>query len=89
MTYWFKRRRYGWGWTPSTWQGWALLVAMVLLVLVPAFVLPRHDGTGATVGFLMWTLGVVAVFVAVATAKGPRPRWRWGKSDRDDPDEDF
>lgn len=89
MTSWFKRRRYGWGWTPSTWQGWALLVAMVLLIAVPAFLLPRSTGGAAMIGFLAWTFGVVAVFSAIATVKGPRPRWRWGRSDHDDPDEDF
>lgn len=89
MTYWFKRRRYGWGWTPCTWQGWALLAVMVLLVVVPGMLMPRGGSAGATVGFLAWTLLVVAAFVAIAAAKGPRPRWRWGRSDHDDPDEDF
>src|SRR5262245_12007807 len=24
--YWFKRRTYGWGWVPATWQGWLTLL---------------------------------------------------------------
>ena len=32
---WFKRRKFGWGWTPCSWEGWtfigAYLVAVILL----------------------------------------------------------
>ena len=32
---WFKRRKYtGWGLTPSTWQGWAYIVVMILPIIV-------------------------------------------------------
>jgi hypothetical protein len=23
--YWFVRKTYGWGWTPGSWQGWAIM----------------------------------------------------------------
>jgi hypothetical protein len=30
---WFKAKRYGWGWTPVTWQGWvAVLVYVAILI---------------------------------------------------------
>ncbi len=28
--YWFKAKKYGRGWTPSSWRGWLVLVAWVL-----------------------------------------------------------
>ena len=32
--YWFPAKRYGWGWgPPSAWQGWAVLVTYLVLVL--------------------------------------------------------
>ena len=31
--YWFKRKLYGWGWTPATWQGWFAIGVYVLLIL--------------------------------------------------------
>ncbi|HEX4013313.1 MAG TPA: hypothetical protein VHX17_05400 [Candidatus Cybelea sp.] len=29
--YWFKRRRFGLGWSPKSWEGWAVTGALVLL----------------------------------------------------------
>ena len=38
---WFKRKLYGWGWTPVTWQGW--LVLGVYVALLVAFSLTIDD----------------------------------------------
>ena len=35
--YWFKRKLYGWGWTPATWQGWLVLAVFVVLMILNAF----------------------------------------------------
>ena len=33
--YWFKRKPFGWGWTPVKWQGWAVIgVYITLLILL-------------------------------------------------------
>jgi hypothetical protein len=34
MAAWFRPKRYGLGLTPSSWQGWALTAAYVVLVTV-------------------------------------------------------
>ncbi|MGH2575573.1 MAG: hypothetical protein ACRDFC_07730, partial [Ignavibacteria bacterium] len=26
MKYWFKRKKYGFGWNPASWQGWVVLL---------------------------------------------------------------
>ena len=31
--YWFKRRRFGWGWTPVTWQGWLTVAFFIGLII--------------------------------------------------------
>jgi len=39
--YWFPAKRYGWGWgIPSTWQGWLVLGAFAVLVIVGSFLFP-------------------------------------------------
>lgn len=88
MAYWFKRRRYGWGYTPVTWQGWLSVAVLVLLALVPAFLLPA-DGVAGTVGYLAYLAVVVVGFLVLAVTHGPRPRWRWGAGPGDDPDQDL
>lgn len=31
--YWFKRKRYGYGLTPSTWQGWLTIFGFLLFII--------------------------------------------------------
>ena len=78
--YWFPAKRYGWGWGPlSCWQGWAVMAAFAMLVLLGALrVLPRW-GQAA---FLIYSLLLCMLLMAVCRAKGEPPRWRWGDKSR-------
>jgi hypothetical protein len=29
---WFRRKRIGWGWSPGTWEGWAIVVLPLVAV---------------------------------------------------------
>ena len=91
VTYWFKRRRFGYGWTPSTWQGWALVVILIALIVAPIPFLPQGEDQGGPNpwAYLFYVLVVIVVFILIALKKGPAPRWRWGRTDHDNPDEDF
>lgn len=76
---WFKRKLYGWGWTPVTWEGWIIIFIWVWIF---ATAIPQLDHE--------WIKNVV--FVVLATAllificykKGEKPRWQWGKRIEDD-----
>ena len=73
--YWFPAKRYGWGWgVPSTWQGWAVVVAFVALLAGGSFFLPR---LGAVV-FAGYAIVLTLLLVAVCWLKGEPPHWRWG-----------
>jgi hypothetical protein len=80
--FWFKRRRYGWGWMPVTWEGWLLTVSFTVTVVLaalwlsPAYALP------------VIVLETITLLV-VCVAKGPAPRWRMGKRPTDNPEEDW
>ncbi len=90
--YWFKRRRYGWGWVPVTWQGFATLIGFLVVILIAAYQMPpkpAQPSTSQLVLFVSIFAGAVIVLVLIGLAKGPRPQWRWGKSQSDNPDEDF
>jgi len=73
---WFPAKRYGWGWgLPCRWQGWGVLGAWLLMIIVFALrLMPSHPWLfeGA-----VWTL--VAALIAICWWKGEKPRWRWGK----------
>ncbi len=76
---WFKRKLYGWGWTPATWQGW---VCIVLYLVVLGILVLRLDET-AQISELVRTffvpLGVAtAVLLGLTFWRGESPRWQWG-----------
>jgi hypothetical protein len=78
--YWFKPKRYGYGATPVTWQGWAVTLATVVAMV------------GVNLGLRLteahhWTLAAILVFDVLALAvlfivcrrkTAGEWRWRWG-----------
>jgi len=85
-TYWFKAKRYGWGWgLPLTWQGWlsfGLFIAVWLVALLTLLVVPEGSTSVPTENRIMF--GVVLVLdacalVYVSFKHGEPPKWRWGK----------
>ena len=90
--YWFKRKRYGWGWVPVTWQGMAVIGVYLALILIGAASLldEAEESYSAEVGVFMIAVFILTVqLILVAYKRGPAPKWRWGKSAGDNPDEDF
>ncbi len=87
--YWFKRRRFGWGWTPVTWQGWATLIVWFILIVLAAFQLPTNPSSSQYTTFLAAVLAIVILLFVIIGLKSPRPHWRWGAKPSDNPDEDF
>lgn len=91
-SYWFKRRRYGYGWTPVTWQGWLSVIGF-LAVVVLAATTPEESPRGTDSSALLVYSGLIIIavvwLVIVSSAKGPKPKWRWGSKPTDNPDEDI
>ncbi|HEY1506917.1 MAG TPA: hypothetical protein VGF92_21630 [Stellaceae bacterium] len=80
---WFKAKTYGWGWTPATWEGWAVTVADLAAVLGWIGYLVSHRELATRPDYLLIALlpilAAVAIMIVVCWLKGERPRWRWGK----------
>ena len=85
---WFARKRYGYGWTPTAWQGWALVISYLTLVPAGTLILrgaPRDEFSMQTVWYLIYVSALTALFVIITRAKGPKAIWRWGgKTDEHD-----
>lgn len=92
MSYWFKRRRYGWGWTPVTWQGWSVL-GVFLVYAIGTSVLLSLTTTLTDLQFIFTYLTLLSLGLAVMlwlTMKhSPKGKWRWGWLETDNPEEDF
>ena len=79
--YWFRAKRYGWGWGfPLTWQGWVALALFVGLFVADIFLFPPRQ---QLVPFLVYALTISAVFIALCWLTGEPPRWRWGDGEND------
>lgn len=73
--YWFKRKLYGWGWTPVKWQGWLVVACVVAFVAFGFYVGETDDAPGAA---LLGLLVGFAVLFFFGYRKGEKPRWQWG-----------
>lgn len=78
--YWFKRKLYGWGWTPVRWQGW-LVIALYLAAFWYFFKSAdavSHSGSDALIGFSVPFVAITAVLFVICYTKGEKPKWQWG-----------
>ena len=74
--YWFPAKRYGWGWgVPVRWEGWAVLVGFVALIVLGAFLFPPRRALALYLAYVV-VLAVLLTFIC--WLKGEPPRWRWG-----------
>ena len=78
--YWFKRKRYGWGWYPSSWQGWSVLGIYLLSILAAAFNANMFTGTSPDVlfSFIPEVLFYTIILISICYKTGETPKWQWG-----------
>lgn len=75
---WFGPKRYGYGaGLPISWQGWALTLGFVLLVIVLGFTL--KDRPLALIAAIVPPI-VAFIVISARTTRGGW-RWRWGEED--------
>ncbi|MFA5736738.1 MAG: hypothetical protein WCX70_02750 [Candidatus Paceibacterota bacterium] len=77
--YWFKRKWYGWGWTPVKWQGW--LVTALYIILVIAFAMTLDENSTDREAVLTFGLPLIlltASFITIVYKKSEKPKWQWG-----------
>ena len=76
---WFKRKLYGWGWTPVRWQGWVVVLAYVALIVI--FASSVSWATSVKEVSIMFVLPVIlltSALIRICYTKGEKPRWQWG-----------
>ena len=78
--FWFEPKTFGYGATPVTWEGWAVLAAyFVVLAAVSILMARRRKGSAA------WAAWAIAIVVATSTMTwvswvktDGAWQWRWG-----------
>jgi len=78
--YWFKRKVFGWGWTPAKWQGWFVLLAFVAFILLSSFDLTSNlEPTDKDVTlFIIKTILSAFLLILICYKTGEKPKWQWG-----------
>ena len=74
---WFAPKRYGYGATPITWQGWALTLGFVAIAILLSAKFAQRPIV------LIAALAPVLIAFIVICARTTRGgwRWRWGDDD--------
>ena len=82
---WFRAKRYGWGWFPCAWQGWAILAMYVFAVVDGAVWLKRHvtSESDLLLRFLPELYILTVFFIIICYATGEKPLWRWGQKNEE------
>lgn len=77
---WFKAKRYGYGWTPSSWQG-VLSTILYVLALIGSFIYIDTDSNSVSDTLFSFSIHFVSLTVLMCILcylKGEKPAWRWG-----------
>jgi len=78
--YWFKNKVYGWGWTPVTWQGWAVTLVAIALIIANAIRLGKYNVPESefAIYIVSHTAIIIIILIAICYVKGEKPKWQWG-----------
>ena len=75
--YWFRQKKFGYGATPNTWQGWALsIISLALLFGVVLFGPAIRDNSLRALWMVLGSAAVVVPFTILAYVK-TEGGWRW------------
>jgi len=77
--YWFRAKRYGWGWSLAlTWEGWLVLAGFIALVIASAVLFPPPRALASYLGCVAI---LCLVLLGICWLKGEPARWRWGEDE--------
>jgi len=81
--YWFKPKRYGYGFYPITWQGWFSLIVFIGLIFLFAKFNDFFNNQVSWKQGLCFILGVIILSLIFTLIFKDRVegklQWRWGK----------
>ena len=77
--YWFKRKLYGYGWTPARKEGWLTLGVYLIFVLGVAF-LGEQTLTAPEIitHVIAPIIGATILLIVISWRTGEPLKWQWG-----------
>jgi hypothetical protein len=75
--YWFRQKTFGYGATPSTWQGWALTIVSCLALFGLVLMGPAiRDNTLRALWMILGAVVIIAPTTLIVSRK-TEGGWRW------------
>ena len=76
---WFKRKYFGWGWYPYSWEGWlTIFVLAALNILIFRRVdLESNSSSDTLIKFFVQFILSIFILIFICYKKGEKPRWQW------------
>jgi len=71
---WFKRKLYGWGWTPTTWEGW-LVILLWVIIFISLVQTMDHE----LLKNIVFMIIMISILIFICYKKGEKPKWQWGQ----------
>jgi hypothetical protein len=77
---WFRRKTYGWGWTPITWEGWLVTLVVVVIPILIRLTAKAMDYEKSTQYFYTWASVPILLMalILICFRFGEKPKWQWG-----------
>ena len=78
--YWFKPKKFGYGATPSTWEGWLTTLAFIVFFVFIVIVAPVKSCTNDVCAYnyrvLAIILSIIVLFI-IFVKKKTEGNWKW------------
>lgn len=84
--YWFKRKPFGWGWVPATWEGWVTMLVFLLAIVGNALRIdwvPEPTDAQVLV-FVVQTFVMALILIGICYVTGEEPKWQWHIPEKSD-----
>jgi hypothetical protein len=77
---WFRRKTYGWGWTPITWEGWLVTLIVVIIPILIRVTAKALEFERSTQYFYTWASVPILLMalILICFRFGEKPKWQWG-----------
>lgn len=76
---WFKAKHFGWGWYPSSWEGWLVMLVWIGLNLKVFLQIDKssHSSSDTLIAFSLPFIISTIILIAICYKKGEKPKWSW------------
>jgi len=76
---WFKAKKYGFGWYPSTWQGWMVILIYVIIFSILVYIFETNVEK-YLIPYIISIIILSLLLIYISYKKGEKAGWRWEKN---------